>query len=79
MGLRFEFANGKTERLSEAELDALCDVLRSSDETSALNIAETISHERQRPSALQEAVVLSESEGHRFRSALDRSRHLSNS
>lgn len=68
----------KTEGLSEAELDALCDVLWSGDEKGALNIAGKISHERQRPSVLQGAVMLSESEGHPFRRALDRLRHLSN-
>jgi hypothetical protein len=76
--LRFELADGKRERLSEAELDSMCDVLWSCDEKGALNIAVKISHERRRPSVLQEAIRLSEREGPPFRRALGRTRDLSN-
>jgi hypothetical protein len=78
MGLWFVLADGTKERLSEAEVDAMCDALWSSSEKGAVNVAGKITHERRRPPALQEAVKLSESEGHPFRSALDRSRNLAN-
>jgi hypothetical protein len=75
LGLWFVLADGTRERLSEAEVDALCDTLWSSVEKGAVNIVGKISHERQRAPALQERVKISEAEIHAFRSALDHTRH----
>jgi hypothetical protein len=74
VGLWFELADGTRKWLSKAEVDAMCDVLWSSPEKGAVSIVGKIDHERRRPPVLQEAVKLSESEGHPFRSALDRTR-----
>lgn len=70
MSLSFKFADGKREQLSEAELDAICDVLWSSDDKGALPIAVKISHERRRPQAMQDTVTLTESEGDPFTRAV---------
>jgi hypothetical protein len=75
VGMWFELADGTSERLSEAELDAICDVLWSSHEKGAVSIVGKIDHERRRPHALQERVKISEGESHAFRSALDHTRH----
>ena len=74
VGLRFQLADGKAARLSEGEVDALCDVLWSSGEKGALTIVGKIVHERQKPPVLQEAVKLSVREGLLFREVVDRAR-----
>lgn len=71
----FVLADGTRERLNEAEVDALCDALWSSDEKGAVSVAGKISHERRRPPMMQERVTVSEGELHAFRSALDHVRH----
>ena len=78
LGISFEFADGKRERLTEVELDALCEVLWSCDEKGAVNLAGRISHERRRPPVLQASVRISESESRAFRTALDRTRESPN-
>ena len=75
MGLWCELTDGTKEWLSEAEVEALCDVLWSSHEKGAVSIVGKIVHERRRPPALQERVKISEGESHAFRSALDHTRH----
>ena len=75
MGILFVLADGTRERLNEAEVDALCDALWSSDERGAVNIAGKISHERRRPPMMQERVTVSENEIPAFRRALDHVRH----
>ena len=75
MGIWFVLADGTSERLNEAEVDALCDALWSSEEKGAVNIAGKISHERRRPPMMQERVTVSENEIQAFRRALDHVRH----
>src|SRR6266536_203778 len=58
VGLRFELADGTRERLSEAEIDAMCDALWLSDEKGSITVVGKIVHERQRPPVLQKAVKL---------------------
>ena len=71
----FVLVDGTRERLNEAEVDALCDALWSSDKKGAVSVAGKISHERRRPPMMQERVTVSEGEMHAFRSALDDVRH----
>ena len=75
MGMWFVLADGTKERLSEAEVDTICNALWSSHEKGAVNIVGKISHERRRPPALQARVKISDGESHAFRSALDHARH----
>ena len=74
MGLRFEFADGKGHRLSEGEIDALCELLWSSGEMGAVSIVGKIAHERQKPPVTQKAVELSESERLLFQAVVDGAR-----
>jgi hypothetical protein len=75
VGLWFVLANGTRESLNEAELDAMCDALWSSDDKGAVSIVGKISHERRRAPVLQDRIRISEGESHAFRSALDHTRH----
>jgi hypothetical protein len=75
LGLWFVLADGTRESLNEAELDAMCDALWSSDDKGAVSVVGKISHERRRPPVMQERVTISEGEIHAFRSALDHTRH----
>jgi hypothetical protein len=77
LGLWFELADGTNERLSEAEIDAMCNVLWTCEVKGAVSIVGKISHERRRPPALQERITISEGESHAFRSALGHTRHQS--
>jgi hypothetical protein len=76
LGLWFELADGMRERLSEAEVDAMCNVLWSSEEKGAVSIVGKIAYERRRPAALQEPVKISEGESQAFRHALHDTRHV---
>ena len=77
MEMWFVLADGTSERLNEAEVDALCDALWSSEEKGAVNIAGKISEERRRPPMMQERVAVGENEIRAFRNALDHVRHQS--
>jgi hypothetical protein len=75
LGLWVELVDGTREWLSEAEVDAICDVLWSSDQKGAVSIVGKIADERRRRRVFQEGVKLRECEGDPFRHALDQARH----
>ena len=72
--LWFQLADGNTERLTEAEVDGVCDVLWSYAAKGSVSLVAKISHERRRPPAVQGRIELSENESRVFRAALDRTR-----
>jgi hypothetical protein len=74
MGLRIELTDGTKEWLTEAQVDAVCDVLWTSEEKGAVNIVFKITDERRRPRVLQEGVKLSDSVFQVFCRALDEAR-----